>query len=219
MDWFFSFITENAPHAHWVVFGALILAGFNFPISEDMVLILSGVLASTVVPENTLKLFIAVFCGAYLSDWIVYGLGRLAGPGLLHLGWFRRLVNKRRLNRINDYYRKYGVATLLIGRFIPFGVRNCLFMTAGMAKMPFFKFIVTDGIACLASNSLLFWLAYTFGKHYDVVKSYHGIFEIILFVGFVVALIGTLWYKKAKKANAPDPDESTVVASEGSDLV
>ena len=60
MDTVIQFIFENAQYAHWIIFGALMLAGLNIPISEDLMIIFSAVLAATVVPENTIKLF--AFC-------------------------------------------------------------------------------------------------------------------------------------------------------------
>ena len=40
------------------------------------------------------------------------------------------------------FYKKYGALTLVIGRFIPFGVRNAIFLTSGISKMPFAKFFI-----------------------------------------------------------------------------
>src|SRR3990167_8358088 len=160
MDEIIQFIFAHAHQAHWIVFGALMLAGFNIPISEDLMIILSAVLAALVVPENTGKLFVAVFLGCYLSDWVVYWMGRLLGPKLWNLRWFAKIVDRKKLGQIQVYYEKYGFLTLLIGRFIPFGVRNCLFLTAGMGKMSFRKFIISDGIACITSNTVLFSTAY-----------------------------------------------------------
>ncbi len=88
MDAFLPFIQDHAQYAHWVIFGLFMLAGLNFPISEDLLIIISGVLAATLVPENTWKLFTAVFLGAYLSDWVVYWIGRLLGSNLEKVRWF-----------------------------------------------------------------------------------------------------------------------------------
>ena len=82
METLFEFIVSHAAHAHWIVFGALMLAGFNVPISEDLMIIVSALLAATVVPENTEKLFLAVFLGCYLSDWVSYWIGRTLGRRL-----------------------------------------------------------------------------------------------------------------------------------------
>ncbi|MCH9608644.1 MAG: Inner membrane protein [Chlamydiales bacterium] len=190
-----SFIFENAQYAHWLVFGLLMLAGLNFPISEDVLIVFSGVLASTVVPENTWKLFAAIFFGAYLSDWIVYWIGRSLAPKLCKLRWFARMFREERIDKVRSYYEKYGTRTLLLGRFVPFGFRNALFATAGIGKMHFGRFLIVDGIACLLSNSALFALTYFCGKNYSYLfKSVN----IALFAGFVIALICYLCYKKRK---------------------
>lgn len=194
-------IQDHAPHAHWFIFGLLMLAGLNFPISEDLLIIISGVLASTLVPENTWKLFTAVFLGAYLSDWVVYWIGRLWGSHLWKLPWFARLFKPKRLDQIKQYYAKYGILTLLVGRFIPFGVRNCLFATAGLGKMSFTKFLIADGIACFLSNTAVFTIAYFFGKNSSYFFQYAN---VAVFITFVIALIVFIWYKKTKTISSTD---------------
>lgn len=201
MESFLLFIQEHAPHAHWYIFGCLMLAGLNLPVSEDLMIIISGVLASTFVPENVWKLFAAVFLGAYLSDWMVYWVGRLWGAHLWRIRWFARMFKPKRLEQIKQYYAKYGMLTLLVGRFIPFGVRNCLFATAGMGKMRFRKFLLADGLACLISNATLFTLAYFCGKNCSYLVRY---INVTIFITFVVALIGFVWYKKAKTLSSTD---------------
>lgn len=196
-----QFIFEHAHQAHWIVFSALILAGFSLPISEDLLIIFSGVIAATIVPENTTLLFLGVFVGCYLSDWICYWVGRIMGPKLWSIRWFARTVDRNRLDQFHHFYEKYGFWTLIIGRFIPFGVRNCLFLTAGMGRMNFGKFILSDGIACLLSNTTLFTLSYYAGRNYEELFSYLKAFNILIFAVFVVSIIGLIWYKRRTPAD------------------
>lgn len=200
MDNIIQFIFEHAQYAHWIVFSALMLAGLNVPISEDLMIIFSAVIAATVVPENTYKLFIAVFLGCYISDWACYWIGRHFGPKLWNISWFAKTFDRKRIDQVQNYYGKYGFWTLLIGRFIPFGVRNCLFLTAGLGKMHFGKFLLSDGIACVCSNTILFCLAYAVGKNYSILLSSLKTFNIFLFSAFLIAIIGFFWYKRKKKA-------------------
>jgi membrane protein DedA with SNARE-associated domain len=200
METIIQFIFEHAQYAHWIVFGALMLAGLNVPISEDLMIIFSAVLAATVIPENTAKLFLGVFLGCYLSDWVCYWIGRHFGPKLWNIRWFAKTFDQKKIDQVHQYYAKYGFLTLLVGRFIPFGVRNGLFLTAGLGKMPFGKFILSDGIACLCSNTILFTLAYMIGKNYAILLSALKTFNIFLFIAFVVSIIGFIWYKRRKKA-------------------
>ena len=77
-------------------------------------------------------LFIGVFAGAYLSDLICYWLGRILGPKLWNIRFFAKMVHKDKVAQISKFYDKYGPLTLVFGRFIPFGVRNGLFLTSGL---------------------------------------------------------------------------------------
>lgn len=201
-------LIQNSQHAHWLIFSLLILAGFNFPISEDFMLIISGMLASTVIPENTFQLFFCVFLGCYLSDWIAYYLGRSLGPRLWQFPWFAKAVPRRMFCRLKVFYSKYGFLTLLVGRFIPFGVRNCLFITAGMTRMSFLRFIISDGIACLISNTCLFSLAYCFGKKYPLLLEYVRLYNVLIFTVFALLVLACAlvffsrfkYYPQARKA-------------------
>ncbi|NGX62943.1 MAG: Inner membrane protein [Candidatus Anoxychlamydiales bacterium] len=199
MSYIINFIFENANHAHWIIFSALILAGFNLPISEDLMIIISAILAANVVPQNIFLLFGAVFLGAYMSDWIVYWIGRLFGIKLWKFKWFKKTIPKRKLAKVKLFYKKYGFFTLLVGRFIPFGVRNCLFLTAGMTRMNFTKFAISDGIACLISNSVLFSIAYSLGKNHTALFTYLKKVNILIFLLFIFTIIGFIWYYKKKK--------------------
>jgi membrane protein DedA with SNARE-associated domain len=127
-------------------------------------------------------------------------VGRHFGPKLWNISWFAKTFDRKKIDTVHQYYEKYGFMTLLVGRFIPFGVRNGLFLTAGLGKMPFGKFILSDGIACILSNTALFTLAYTVGKNYEALISTLKTFNIFLFGAFVVAIIAFIWYKRAKKA-------------------
>lgn len=195
-----EFMFQHAPHAHWIIFGALILAGFNLPISEDLMIILSALLASTVIPEHTGLLFLFLFMGCFFSDIIVYSIGRILRKKLYRFKWFRKRLPKKKLEQARTYYAKHGFFTLLVGRFIPFGVRNCLFLTAGMGKMSFGKFLLSDGIACFISNSTLFWITFALGKNGQSIFPYLKKFNLLIFSVFIIsALCVIFFYKKRKK--------------------
>ncbi len=177
------------------------LAGFNVPISEDLMIIVSGVLAGTVVPQNTYKLFAAVFLGSYLSDWVSYGLGRKFGKHLWDIPWLARCINREKLSQVEKYFEKHGFLTLLFGRFIPFGVRNCIFLTAGMGRMPFLHFIIGDGIACFLSNTVLFSLAYTFAENYELIIHHTKAFNTAIFIIFALLITAFFVRKYLKRKN------------------
>lgn len=202
MDTLIEWISSHAQQAHWFIFGALLLAGFNIPISADLLIIVAAFLAATVIPEHVLHLFLAVFVGCYFSAWGAYWVGRLVGGKLLQYRWFAKLIPESRLEKIHHFYEKYGFLTLLIGRFIPLGVRNCIFMSSGMSRMHFGKFAFWDMIACLTWTTCSFYAFYALGQNYQVLWNYVKTFNILIFAAFSVTLIAVFWYKRRNKTAA-----------------
>lgn len=203
MDAFISWITTHANHAHWIIFGALLLAGFNIPISADVLIIASALIAATIIPEHSLHLYLAIFIGCYASAVIAYWVGRLLGRKLMRWRWFSRLLPPQRLEKAQRFYQRHGFWTLLIGRFIPFGVRNCLFMSSGMSRLSFKKFALWDLFACFIWSFSIFHLVYYLGHN----PRYLKVFNLILFSAFAVTLILFIWYKRKKKLRHVEPIE------------
>ena len=184
MEQILEMAQRNIHNAPYIIFGLLLLAGLNIPVSEDGMLFISGYLASH-YPEQLTPLFIGVYLGAYFSDLICYWLGRLLGPKLFEIPFFAKMVSKEKIDKIHAYYEHYGIITLIIGRFIPFGVRNALFLTAGLGKMNFLKFALADLLACTISTSVFFTLYYHFGRS---VIEYIKDANIIIFAIVAVAI-------------------------------
>ncbi len=191
MESLLAWLSANADHAYIWIFFLLVLTGLSIPISEDLMLIAAGVLAGTVMPEYTIHLFLAVFLGTYFSDNIAYGLGRFCGSKLCNFGWFKRVFAPENMQFLNQFLHRYGAWTLFFGRFIPFGVRNGIFMTAGFGKMRFVTFMLCDAVACLLFTGLIFFAAYSIGHNYEfLIDSLHVAGLILL--GAVVIISGTL---------------------------
>lgn len=195
MEEILLYIQTNVAYAPYLIFGLLVLAGFNIPVSEDLMLFVSAILAAK-NPDYLVSLFSAVFLGAYISDLICYGfMGRYLGQKIFKIKFFANMISQEKLNQITNFYKKYGVFTLIFGRFIPFGVRNGLFLTAGLGKMNAVKFALSDLLACTISCIFFFSLYYFYGESviYYVKKGNMVIFGIaLLYLGYIL-------YKKKKK--------------------
>ncbi len=190
MEWLSSILIDLAQYVHFISFGLLLLAGLNFPVSEDLTFIISASLAATVVPENTVPIFIGCFTGALLSDIIAYSIGRFGINRLRTLPMLKSLIRENRIEKITRYFDNYGFATLFFGRFFPFGVRNVLFMTAGMIRLKFYRFLIVDLFALCLTSTILFSLGYIFGKNYRDLIPYIEQYKTVLIVTFI--LVATL---------------------------
>ena len=202
METLFSYICEHAHNAHWIMFGLLLLAGLNLPISEDLMLLFGGAIASRCIPDQTVHLYLWIFAGCYISAWEAYWIGRLLGPRLYTIRPFRYIITQERMETLRYYYAKFGVFTFIAGRFCPGGIRNALFMSSGLTKMPFGLFLLRDGFACLLSSITIFTLGYHFGENIDTVARTfeHYSHWFLAFFGIVVTLILIrMWIKHPKK--------------------
>ncbi len=193
MEDFLLYINSHVALAPYLICGLLFLAGLNIPVSEDLMVFTSAVLAAK-NPEYKTQLFIWLFIGAYGSDIISYWLGRFLGPKLWNIKFFKKMVSQERVSKLGKFYNKNGFITLLVGRFIPFGVRNALFITAGLSRLNFGKFALYDFIACSVSTVAFFNLYYTYG---EAVIEYVKKGNIIIFS--IAAFIAVIFFIKNRR--------------------
>jgi membrane-associated protein len=194
------FIQAHVPYAPYLIFGALLLAGFNIPVSEDAMIFISAVLSKN-YPQYFIPLVIGLYLGIYLSDLISYWLGRILGEKLFKIRFFANMASPKQIAKVHHFYQKYGMVTILIGRFIPFGVRNGLFLTAGLGKMKFIKFALVDFIASSISTVVYFSLYYHYGNAviFYVQESNAVIFSVALFIVLILYIRKKWRLKKAKQ--------------------
>ena len=103
----------------FIVFFVLLLAGFNLPFSEDLIIISSAIIAQ----EKTsllIPLYIAIYLGVIISDHIAFWIGFSMGDEIKKKKWFIRVVPEKKMLTIQKYLHKYGIWTFIICRFIPF---------------------------------------------------------------------------------------------------
>lgn len=188
-----SYIASHETMAPWAIFFSIALAGLNIPISIDLMIILVAITASRSAHLKW-QLFAGFFLGCILAAWISYGLGRYLGPKLTS-----KLLPDSKQEKIAALLKKYGAASFFIGRFIPFGFRNCLFMTAGLSKYRFMKFALIDALACLIWSSVFFSLFFSLGASFDEMKGVLKIINLSIVAALGVTVIGLFWYKYKKR--------------------
>lgn len=193
-----DFLSLHAAHAHWFIFFGALLAGFNLPISIDVLVIAAAIFSAKFIPEHTSLLYSFLLTGCIVSAWVSYILGRTIGLKLSRWKWFKAILSQQKVDKLSSFYKKYGLWAFVVGRFIPFGVRNCLFMSSGLSKMPFLRFACLDFFACLIWVSSSFYLFYHVGQNFDVIWYYVKTFNLFLFLIFAVAVISIIWYKRKK---------------------
>ncbi len=184
IEWIGSYVT----HFPLVIFISLLLSGCNVPISED-VLVITAALLCKQEQASIPAFYCALYFGAVLSDMLVYFWGSLLRRGTFSLIFTEKLLKKEKTALIADALDRHGFFTFFFGRFVPFGIRNILFMTAGFAGFPFLKFIIFDAIAAFCNISTLFWLVYFLGSRGSTVMKIVGVVFFLVFISLCIYII------------------------------
>jgi len=189
-----QFLIYYKDYVHWIAFVLLVLAGFNLPISEDLVMIVCGSIAATLAPEHLWKILAFCWAGAYISDIWCYFVGRYFLNWITTHRFVRRMIPVHKIHHLESYFEKYGEKTLYFGRFIPFGARNAVFMTCGLVRMKLHHFLFIDTLALCSTTAILFSLGYFGGQNYQRILTFVQRSYPVLFV-IVVAIISFLVYR------------------------
>lgn len=204
MEQIYQFITLHSSKSPWILFCLFILAGLNFPISIDILVIIASIISASIAPEIKYQLFFSCLAGTVMAAWTSYFLGRFVGSRLICFSWFRKIFPTSRLDKIHSFYTKYGLIALILGRFIPFGVRNGMFLTSGMAKSSFKSFALKDLFAATFWCTIMFHVFHSLGCHFEIIVKYLKIINISLFSLFSVAVIIFFCYKRRKAMKSLD---------------
>ena len=132
-----------------------LLVGFFLP--GDTVLFAVGLLAAREGSGLSLPvLAIGVAIAAIAGDAVGYWTGRRLGRP-----WVERRAGRaaRHLPRAEAFYQRWGVGAVVIARFIPW-VRTFTPIVAGMAAMPYPRFLAANVVGALLWGSGLITLGY-----------------------------------------------------------
>jgi membrane protein DedA with SNARE-associated domain len=197
------------------VFGVLVLCGFGFPMPEDVVLVTGGVLAwlespietltvSEMVSDSGLRHMVLVgLAGILAGDSVIYWLGRRLGVRVAEFRLLRRLVPPEKLEEVEKRLRLRGNLVVVLARYLP-GLRAPTYFTVGHSRLPYWQFLLFDGLAALISAPLWVCLGFWFGD--DIGRAAReatrfGHF-ILVGVGVVLAVVGFRWLQRRRAAQA-----------------
>jgi membrane protein DedA with SNARE-associated domain len=141
----------------------LILTGCGLPIPEEAAIIAAGALSFPNGPLNPWLALLSCIFGAIAGDSVMYWIGRHFGVAVVHKHplWLR-MVTPEREEWIEKLLRKHGAKVILITRFMV-GLRLPIYLTAGLLKVSYPRFLITDTICALFVVTLFFGLTYYFG--------------------------------------------------------
>jgi membrane protein DedA with SNARE-associated domain len=174
----------------WVII-FLILTGCGLPIPEEVGIIAAGVWASDGAMNFWLGLAACLF-GCIVGDSIMYAIGYRFGKTVLREHpMFAGFLTPERERQIEQMIRRRGAAVLFTARFLV-GVRGPVYLTAGILRFPYRRFLLIDLVCATAVVSLFYSLAWYFGQ--DIISSIRRAEEGITVAVALAIVIGALFF-------------------------
>ncbi|MGC4003084.1 MAG: DedA family protein [Pirellulales bacterium] len=182
----------------------LILTGCGLPLPEEVALIFAGIAASQ-GEMNPWFAMLACLIGCLVGDSIMYWIGSRVGRRVMNsrTPWGRYSTPERE-KLLEHLIHQHGVKVLFVARFLV-GVRSPVYLTAGILKFPFRRFILAD-LFCAAVVILLFFgVSYYFGK--DVVdwirNAEYGLTIVIVAGVLIGGIFAWRHYRRNKDSTQP----------------
>lgn len=142
------------------LFLTLLAASLGLPVPEEIPIVAAGVLASQALVRWWIALPVCL-AGVLSGDVVLYWAGRRWGERLLEWRAVRRVLSPPRAAKLTQGYREHGVKIVVTARHVA-GLRAAAFLTAGIAWVPFWRFLAADAGAALVGVPVSFGLAYLF---------------------------------------------------------
>ena len=160
------------------------------PIPSEVILPLSGSL-SAAGEFNVFLMVGAATLGSLGGASMLYGIGRWGGERRIG-DWLDRygkwlLLSRSDLDRSREWFARYGSPAVLIARVIP-GMRSFVSVPAGLARMPYGRFLVFTAIGSAMWDGALVGAGYYLGKNWNQVQGWLAPIGPIVY-GFILLLV------------------------------
>lgn len=164
------------------------LAGFvgfksNFTYFETFLMASSGAVGATI--------------GAIVIYLVSFKIGRIA---IVKLGKYV-FVNEKKIESAERWFEKYGVYAVFLGRMAP-GVRELISVPAGIARMPFAKFVTFTFFGSLIWSVILVFLGYFLGDSWEslseTLSDYFTVISVLVLLSIAIVIFYYVYYGKRR---------------------
>jgi membrane protein DedA with SNARE-associated domain len=211
---FFSQYAYQPAYVYGFICCFMFAASFGLPIPEELILISAGLVAymakhPDIYPPpypgaegvSTLTLCLVCFLAVFMSDLLVYFIGKFFGGKIIKTSFFKKQVSQSGsgFDRINSWFQKYGGWACGIFRFTP-GLRFPGHLSCGLLGIPLWKFMAIDGLAALLSVPTQVYFVSNYGELIlEKLREFKLILAGILAIAAVVWLIRRVYKKNVRK--------------------
>jgi membrane-associated protein len=160
----------------------------------DSLLFAAGSLAAVTVLDPA-PLFFIIAIAAILGDSLNYFIGNKFSGMLLNSK--QRIIKIEHIDKTQEFYKKYGVKTIIIARFVPF-VRTFAPFVAGVGKMDYKVFMIYNIIGAVVWAGSLVYLGFYFGNLEFVKNNFKLVALAIILISLLPIFFELIKHKLAK---------------------
>jgi len=167
-----------------------LLVGFFLP--GDSLLVTAGILANPHFSQGKLDIWtmnFSLMLAAIVGDQVGYFLGKKTGQAIFSRP-DTRFFKKKHAIAAHEFYVKYGAAAIVLARFVPI-MRTFVPFIAGVAEMPYWRFVAFNIIGGIVWVTSMLWLGYALG-HTPYAKNLHQIIIIVVLISILPLIFGAL---------------------------
>lgn len=170
------------------LFALMAVESFGIPpIPSEVILPFTGFL----IAQGTFPFGGAVavaIVGALVGAYAAYALGRWARERITGIGLGRLRLEEQHLQRVDQYFARYGEVTVSIGRLVPI-VRAYISYPAGAAEMKPSRFGIYTVIGSIPFTLALVYAGMLLGSSWSVVSSYFSYLDYALIACVVLIVL------------------------------
>lgn len=175
---------------------AMAIESACIPLPSEIVLPMAG----WMVARGEFDLWVTTIAGTVgctVGSIAAYAVGAYGGRPLLAKYGKYVLISADELDTADRWFSKYGDAAVFFSRLLPV-VRTFISFPAGVARMPFVKFVVYSTLGSLPWSLALIYAGKLLGDNWTRVRGVlHSLDYVIILI--IVALIAVYVYRRLRK--------------------
>jgi len=202
------------------IFLLMALSCACIPVPSEVVLLFAGFAIADPTQSashhdmTVVGVVVAAMAGSLVGSWAAYGVGRAGRLELLHRHGHLLHIGPAQIDRADRFFARYGDATVLFGRFIPF-LRAFVSLPAGIAKMPVVRFTVLTFLGSLPWVVAITLVGKAVGSDWTSIRSGFEYVDYAV-VAFIVIGVGYFIWRRRTSGDVDGPPPP---ASETADVV
>ena len=199
-----------SPGSYIGIFVLMVLTGAGLPIPEEVFIFGAGILCSHGQLNHPWLALAALLAGGLAGDCLMYSIGRRFGRSVLREHrWWAHFVTAEREAKMEAMLQKHGLKVLFLARFLV-GLRSPVYLSAGILRVPFRRFLLFDLLCATVVIGVFFQLSFFFGK--TITDSIRDTQIVVTVIVALVLVAGALYYWRHRHRKrveaAPKPTEN-----------